>query len=195
MSDSVLNDLTAALDLIVLEAIPTGGFRRVEYSHVPEWFFARLHDEGGGGPVPLQQAFPVLDPFLREAEALWAGGTDGRADSEPFVVAGSAGRDVPVIATALAISGRRYLLIQHDASYQARHQVFQAARDRALEHERTLKQLHALRKPIAALVRAADDPALAPESSPAAATIRQHAAALRGLLEELQDPRAGTPKR
>ncbi len=183
-SDSILNDLTTALDLILLESLPSGGFRRVEFSHVPQWFFAAFHDAGGGSPVALEQAFPVLDAFLKDAEGLWSGGVDGRKDSEPFVVADSAGREVPVIATALEIRGRRYLLIQPDASYSERHQILQTARERALEHERTLNRLQALRKTIAALIRLADDPALAPDSSPAFGSIRQQLGALRSALDE-----------
>lgn len=184
-SDSVLNDLSTALDLIVLEALPSGGFRRVEYSHVPEWFFARFRDAGSGNPVALQQAFPFLDAFLKDANVLWSGSIDGRKDSESFTVTDSAGRDMALVATALAIRGRRYLLVQHDAAYEERQKTLQTAREHALEHERTLKQLHALQKPIAALVRIVDDPALASDSSLATSRLRQHAGALRAMLDAL----------
>lgn len=186
MPDSILNDLSTALDLVVLEALPTAGFRRVEYSHVPDWFVGAFHDAGGPNPVALEQAFPVLEGFLREANAAWLAGSDARRrDSEPFVITDSTGHEVPVIATALAIRGRQYLLIQHDAGYQTRQGILQAAREHALEHERTLTRLHALRKPIAALVRIAEDPGLASDASPAAASLRDHAAALRALLDAL----------
>jgi hypothetical protein len=192
-SDSVLNDLTTALDVIVLEALSTGGFQRVEYSHVPRWFHAAFHDAAGGRPVSLQQAFPVLDAFLKDADKLWAGGVDGRADSEAFVIADADGRDVPLVATALAIRGRKYLLIQHDGSYHERQKILQSARDHALEHERTLKQVNALRKPIAALLRAVDDQSTS--ESPSGTAVRQHASALRSLLDELpQTPRPATAR-
>jgi hypothetical protein len=185
MPDSILNDLSTALDLVVLEALPTAGFRRIEYSHVPDWFVAAFHDAGGRNPVALEQAFPVLQGFLREANAVWLAGSDARRDSEPFVITDSTGHEVPVIATALAIRGRQYLLIQHDAGYQTRQRILQAARDHALEHERTLTRLHALRKPIAALLRIAEDPGLASDVSAVAASLRDHAAALRAVLDDL----------
>jgi hypothetical protein len=192
-SDSVLNDLTTALDLIILEALPSGAFKRIEYSHVPRWFYAAFHDAAAGRPVALQQAFPVLEGFLKDAERLWAAGVDGRRDSESFLIADSEGREVPVVATALAVRGRQYLLVQHDASYQERQQILQRARDHALEHERTLKQLNALRKLIAALLRAVGDESAS--DSPSGAAVRQHASALRSLLEELpQPPRPATAR-
>jgi hypothetical protein len=195
VADTVLSDLSNALDLIVLEQLPAGGFWMVADSHMPEWFLSTFRHAGGAEPVALREAFPVLDAFLREAEPLWSGGTDGRKDSEPFIIVDPSGRALPVTATAIAIRGRRYLLIQLDARFEDRQRILQTARDHALAHERMIRQLQALQKPIATLARLADDLCFTDPQHAAADGIRQQVDTLRSLLEELPHaPSGATPK-
>ena len=180
----------------MLEPLPAGGFWKVADSHLPEWFLGTFKHAGGGEPVTLSEAFPVLDAFLREAEPLWSGGKDGRKDSEPFMIVDPSGCTLPVTATALAVRGRRYLLIQLDAWFEDRQRILQTARDHGLAHERMIKQLQALQKPIATLARLAEDPSLTTDPQHAAADgIKKQVDTLRSLLDELpHTPSGATPK-
>jgi hypothetical protein len=195
VADSVLNDVSTALDLIVLEQLPAGGFCKAGHTYTPTWFDSAFGNARASDARSLLDAFPVLDAFLQEAEALWSGGADGRLDSEPFIVVDRSGSDVPVAATALAVRGRRYLILQSAAWFDERRRDLQTARDQALAHERTIKQLHGLQKPIATLARLVDDLELTSSDRHAAATaIRQQVQVLRGLLDDLpRAPRGATP--
>ena len=195
MADSVLNDLSTALDLIVLEQLPAGSFCKVGTTFVPAWFDSAFANATSGDALSLADAFPVLDTFLQEAEALWTGGAGGRLDSEPFIVVDGSGSEVAVIAIALAVRDRRYLLLQSDAGFTGRRRELQTARDQALAHERTVRQLQGLEQPIAALARLVDDPEFAKDDSRAARAIRQQVQVLRGVLDELpRAPRGATPR-
>jgi hypothetical protein len=195
VADSVLNDVSTALDLIVLEQLPAGGFCKAAHTYTPAWFDGAFGNASTSGAISLLDAFPVLDAFLQEAEPLWSGGADGRIDSEPFIVGGRSGSEVPVTATALAVRGRRYLVLQADAWFNERRRDLQTARDQALAHERTVKQLHGLQKPVATLARLVDDLEFSDDRNAAARAIRQQVQVLRGLLDELpQAPRGATPR-
>jgi hypothetical protein len=196
VADSVLNDLSTALDLIVLEQLPAGGFCKAGPTYTPAWFDNAFGNAATSDAISLLDAFPVLDAFLQEAEPLWSGGADGRLDSEPFIVVDRSGSEVPVTATALAIRGRRYLILQSAAWFNERWRDLQTARDQALAHERTVKQVHGLQRPIATLARLVDDLELNATDRDAAATaIRQQVQVLRTLLDELPPaPRGATPK-
>lgn len=196
MADFVLNDVSTALDLIVLEQLPAGGFCKAADTYTPTWFDSAFGNAGDGDGISLVDAFPVLDAFLHEAEPLWSGGADGRIDSEPFIVVDRSGSEVPVAATALAVRGCRYLILQSAAWLNERRRDLQTARDQALAHERTLKQLHGLQKPIATLARLVDGLELVSNDRDAAVrAIRQQVHVLRGLLDEMpQAPRGATPK-
>ena len=191
----MLNDLSTALDLIVLEQLPAGSFCKVGTTFIPAWFDSAFADAASSDAVSLADAFPVLDVFLQEAESLWAGGADGRLDSEPFIVVDRSGAEVAVTATALAVRGRRYLILQSDAAFTERRRELQTARDQALAHERTVRQLRELERPVATLARLVDDPEFVKDDSVAARAIRQQVQVLRGLLDELpRAPRGATPR-
>ena len=196
MAESVLSDLSRALDLIVLEQLPGGGFLKARDSYIPNWFLGAFRHAVGEDPVSLQDAFPVLDTFLKEAEALWSGPTEGRADSEPFIIVDRSGTELPVKATAVAVRGHRYLILQLAIEFNERQQMLQTAREQSLAHERMVRQLQDLRKPIATLALLVDDPAFTTDvQHPAANGIRQQVAALRGLLDELPRTSQGTTRK
>jgi len=195
VAESVLSDLSTALDLIVLEQLPGGGFLKARDSYIPNWFLGAFRHAVGEDPVSLQDAFPVLDTFLKEAEALWSGPTEGRADSEPFIIVDRSGSELPVKATAVAVRGHRYLILQLAIEFNERRQMLQTAREQSLAHERMVRQLQDLRKPIATLAQLVDDPTFTTDvHNPAANGIRQQVAALRGLLDELPRTSQGTTR-
>ncbi len=194
MNDSLLKDLATALDLVVFERLPAGGFCGALDSSAPGWF-VQAFQQAGEEPLSLLNVFPVLDAFLQEAETLWSTGGDGRTDSEAFVIADGAGHDLPIVATALAVGGRCYLIMQPAIAFTNTQRILQTAREQSLAHERLVKQVQALQKPIATLGRLVGDTTFTSDGSPAAEAVRQQVDILRGLAGQLpQAPHGTTPR-
>lgn len=194
MADSVLTSLSSALDLMVLEQLPAGGFCRALDAPDPHWFAQAVQHAEGDEPLSLLDVFPVLDAFLDAAEAVWSGAAR-RAESEPFVIADADGRDLAVVATAASVGGRRYLVLQPALAFMDTQRLLQTARDHSLAHERLVKQLQALQKPIATLGRLVNDPSFTSDGLPAADAVRQQVEILRRLAADLPHVAQGvTPK-
>jgi hypothetical protein len=195
MAESVLRDVSTALDLMVLEQLPGGGFSRTLDFPEPGWFVRAFQRVTADEPLSLLDVVPVLDAFLQDAETFWSSGTEGRTDSEPFVIADEAGTELAIVATALSVRGRRYLVMQPAVAFKDTQRLLQTARDQSLAHERLVRQLQALQKPIATLGRLVGDPAFTSDGPPAADAVRQQVDILRGLAGELpRAPQAATPK-
>jgi hypothetical protein len=185
VSNAALADVCSALEFVVLERLD-GGFVRMGDYPLPPWFvrvFIQAQNEG----VTLTSVFPVLDSFLSEADQFWTSIGDGRLSSEAFMATDSLGEELAIVATAVGARGRRFLLMQPDASFPERRRVLQIARDQALEQE-----------PIASLAALAAD---LPASPPADAhreqieRIATHVSTLQRIVGELpQAPRGASLK-
>jgi hypothetical protein len=199
VSESVLAQLAAALDMVVMEQVPGGTFRQIGDAPPPEWF-TRLYRTAGRERRPtLAQSFPGLSSFLSDAEAFWDRHDGGRLDSGDFLIADASGRDVPITATAVALKGRRFLVIQRAADFEDRQLLFQRAREQALRHEQVIKKVDSLRRPLATLVRLADElarPALSGHQREQVTGIKDHLQTMSGVLDELPRlPKAATRKK
>jgi argininosuccinate lyase len=88
--------------------------------------------------------------------------------------------------------------MQPDASFPERQRVLQVAREQALEHERLVKQLQELRKPIASLAALAADlatPASAEAQRAQIERIASYVSTLQRIVGELpQGPRGASLK-
>src|SRR5918995_5425566 len=155
VSNAALADVCSALEFVVLERLD-GGFVRMGDYPLPPWFvrvFIQAHSEG----VTLTSVFPVLDSFLSEADQFWDSIGDGRLSSEAFMATDSLGEELAIVATAVGARGRRFLLMQPDASFPERQRVLQIAREQALAYERLVRQIQELRKPVDSLAGLAAD--------------------------------------
>ena len=196
MSNAALADVCSALEFVVLERLD-GGFVRMGDYPLPPWFvrvFIQAQNEG----VTLTSVFPVLDSFLSDADQFWTSVGDGRLSSESFMATGSRGEELAIVATAVGTRGRRFLLMQPDASFPERQRVLQIAREQALEQERLVKQIQELRKPIASLAALAADLPAAPPADAHRVQIERiatHVSALQRIVGELpQAPRGASLK-
>ena len=196
MSNAALADVCSALEFVVLERLD-GGFVRMGDYPLPPWFvrvFIQAQNEG----VTLTSVFPVLDSFLSDADQFWTSVGDGRLSSESFMATDSLGEELAIVATAVGTRGRRFLLMQPDASFPERQRVLQVAREQALEHERLVKQIQELRKPIASLAALAADLAAPPSAEAQRAKIERiasHVSTLQRIVGELpQGPRGASLK-
>lgn len=196
MSNVALADVCSALEFVVLERLD-GGFVRMGDYPLPPWFvrvFIQAQNEG----VTLTSVFPVLDSFLSEADQFWAGIGDGRLSSEAFMATDSLGEELAIVATAVGARGRRFLLMQPDASYPERQRILQRAREQALEHERLVRHIQELRKPIASLARLVADLAAAPSTGAPRAEVERianHVSTLQRIVGDLPEgPRGASAK-
>jgi len=196
VSNAALADVCSALEFVVLERLD-GGFVRMGDYPLPPWFvrvFIQAQNEG----VTLTSVFPVLDSFLSDADQFWTSVGDGRLSSESFMATDSLGEELAIVATAVGTRGRRFLLMQPDASFPERQRVLQVAREQALEHERLVKQIQELRKPIASLAALAADLAAPPSAEAQRAKIERiasHVSTLQRIVGELpQGPRGASLK-
>jgi hypothetical protein len=196
VSNAALADVCSALEIVVLERLD-GGFVRMGDYPLPPWFvrvFIQAQNEG----VTLTSVFPVLDSFLSEADQFWTSIGDGRLSSEAFMASDSLGAELAIVATAVGARGRRFLLMQPDASFPERQRVLQIAREQALEQERLVKQIQELRKPIASLAALAADLPAAPPADAHRAQIERIAtdvSTLQRIVGELpQAPRGASLK-
>jgi hypothetical protein len=196
VSNAALADVCSALEFVVLERLD-GGFVRMGVYPLPPWFvrvFIQAQNEG----VTLTSVFPVLDSFLSDADQFWTSIGDGRLSSEAFMASDSLGEELAIVATAVGTRGRRFLLMQPDTSFPERQRVLQVAREQALEHERLVKQIQELRKPIASLAALAADLPAAPPADAHRAQIERIAtdvSTLQRIVGELpQAPRGASLK-
>jgi hypothetical protein len=189
--EPVLATLVALLDVVVLERLHGGAFRQLGGQPSPAWFVETFVGEEPGAPVTLVQAFPVLDAFLSEAEIFWERTGFGRLEGEAFVVTGPGGHNLPLSAVAVAMEGRRFLLIQRVAGFDDRQHILQRAREQALAHEQIVKQIHALRRPFAKLTDLTGQLALSGEPSEAQ---RALLSGIHAEIETLGQVLDGLPK-
>jgi hypothetical protein len=199
VSASMLSTLMSILDIVVLERLPGGAFKLLAHDPAPSWFTEAFSSALEGAPATLAQAFPILDPFLSEAEAFWGRTNYGRLDGEAFVVAGPGGRNLPLVTVAVALDGRHFLLLHRMAGFDDRQQILQRARERMLEHEGVVRRIDNLRRPFTRLNRLVSElEGSAGLSEPQRAVLTSAAtelAALGQVLDELPKLPPGTAVR
>ena len=187
MPEQMFGELMSALDLIVLERQPGGALVQLGGHLPPAWFTLAFNAVGRRQDVTLLEAFPILDSFLSEADAFWNQKYEGRLDGEPFVIS-NAGRNLPLVPTAVAMKGRAFLLLQRVPGFEDRQDILQRARERALEHEQVLKQIDGLARPLAALSHSVDEleaMALDDNQRKRVANVREAVAALTKAFDAL----------
>jgi len=196
---TMLAALIAMLDTVVLERVEGGAFRQLRHEPSPSWFDEAFRDAARGAPVTLLEVFPVLDSFLTEAEVFWSRMAYGHLEGEALVVTGPGGRNLPLVATAVALEGYHFLLLQRVTGADDRQHILQRAREQALEHERVVTQIDALRRPVERLTRVVrelaggTDPA---ELQRAVASVQPELDTVREVLEDLpKAPRGTSPRR
>ena len=189
MGDS-LTDLSEVLDLVVLEQLP-GGFVQITAGSLPPWFVRAFRTAEDGHHVTLLDALPALDAFLVEASAFWDRATEGRLAGEPFLVTDGPNHEISVTATAAKLGGRRILLLQPEAGYTERQHILQRAREQALAHDRVVRRIQDLHRPIAELARQCDQLLTTEVSDDQRAMvggIAAQVATVREILDDLPRP-------
>jgi hypothetical protein len=177
----VLAEILARLDLVVFERLPEGVFQRVGTANPPEWFGRMFLDAAPETPITVAAAFPFLERFLSTAEAAWRQGDLRKLRSAAFAMADPAGGEIGLVASAIAVEHRRFLVLEASAEFDERRRMLQRAREHALAHEDHVRRTAALMTPVNAALKLAQQ--LADESG--------HPAEQRRLASELREQLAG----
>ncbi|BAZ12167.1 histidine kinase [Calothrix sp. NIES-4071] len=141
MSDSIIADLFAALDFLVLERIEPGSFRVT--GTIPDWLglFCRRQLESGMVLLIPEEEFPFLENFLIDAEEFWLEGGNTKIKSGAWVEYDRRGRERYFEASAISMEDKKILLIQLQCEdYTEKQSIIQKARENQLSHEQLVKE-------------------------------------------------------
>jgi hypothetical protein len=186
---TVFAEILASLDLVVFERLPDGVFLRVGPALPPGWFSRLFLHAAPESPIPVADAFPFLEGFLSTTEAAWRRGNPARLRSDLFTMADPAGGEIDLVASAIAIEHRRFLVLEASPDFVERRRLLQQSREHALAHEDHVRHTGALLTPVNAAHKLAQQ--LAAESSftaeqqRLASALREQLASIAGAIETL----------
>lgn len=186
MTDAVLAEILARLDIVVLERLPGGSFVRLGEAEPPRWS-TRLLPAAGDETGAIEQTVPFLESFLPDAEETWRAGGETPLRSDPFTVTDPSG-DVALVASALVVADRCFLIVESPYGFEERRQALQTAREQALAHEEHLRSTGALLTTVEAtqqLTRQLATSGLTPEQQDLVAGIGQRLASLSSSIASL----------
>lgn len=188
MTDTLLAEILARLDLVVFEQLPAGVFLRVGHVEPPSWFRRLFLEAAGNEPVTIAEAFPFVEHFLTDAENFWREGSERRLRSDPFTIADPERGEVPLVASAVAVGHRRFLVLERPPDFDERRGALQRAREQALDHEEHVRRTGALLAPVDAarqLTERLATSGLTPEQRALASGISEQLASLSTSIETL----------
>ncbi|MCS6807073.1 MAG: sigma 54-interacting transcriptional regulator [Acidobacteriota bacterium] len=146
MHELILNDLMAALDIVVLERQPNGAFHIL--SPTPEWFCG-IYPQAATGQTDFQpaHAFDFLDNFLIDAEAWWHDNQEGWLKSGPWQEADPSGCERYLQAIAIRAGSRKLLLLEQvTQAFEEKHAILQSAREVSLSKTKLEQSYEQVRK-------------------------------------------------
>jgi signal transduction histidine kinase len=136
--ESIIDELFAALNVVVMERMEDGSFKLV--GAAPSWFvqFYTDTDLQQEQLMPGQQ-FPVLDNFLIDAEAFWQKNEMGRIKSGLWTETDLLGQEFYLEASAVCLKEKKILLIA--SNYKEQQFLLQKARENSLNYYNLLKEV------------------------------------------------------
>jgi hypothetical protein len=155
VADTWVGGILTRLDLVVLERLPHGVFLRLGGGAPPVWFSPVMSPAPAGDAVTVATAMPFLEQFLAEAEPFWRDVREGRLRSEPFIVEDLESGELGLVATAISLGPRQFLVLGVAPDFEQRRQSLQVAREGMLEHEQHVRRTGALLGPIERMQRRA----------------------------------------
>lgn len=197
MTDAVLAELLTRLELVVLERLPGDVFVRFGSAQPPSWF-SRLPLNSRDEPIAIEQTMPFLEHFLTEANDAWRAGDEQRFSSEPFTVTDTTGGEVPLVASAVVVADRCFLILESPPDFDERRAALQTAREHLLAHEEHVRRTGALLGPIDAarqLMQQLTASGLAPEQENLTARISQELETLSAAVQSLAPLPKGVSRR
>jgi hypothetical protein len=143
VTETLFAHLFRALDLAIIERVSDGLFRML--TPAPAWLDRAFDAAPAGARDSIDGAFPFLEDVVHQARGAWS------ADDTPQVYgpfAASVGdQELLLRATALNVDGRTLLVIERLQGVADARPMLQKARERMLEGEQLVRQVHALYPP------------------------------------------------
>jgi hypothetical protein len=136
MDASLLADVCAALQILVLERLQGGSYHVI--GGIPDWF-RRVHAEVIPARNDLQpgRLFPFLKNFLLDAEAFWGEDAEGVLKSGPWRELDRSANELYLEASAVCWGAERFLLIANsEMDYGEKRSIIQKARENNLQQHR-----------------------------------------------------------
>lgn len=107
----------------------------------PAWAKA-LWKVSSATSFPLAEKSPFLENFIQQAIEYWESRAAEPPESGVWTEQDSTGKEFNLEASSLWLDGKRILLVRNlGATFAARQQVFQTARDFLLAHERLIREI------------------------------------------------------
>lgn len=140
-NDSILNEVFATLDVMVVERSANGSFRSI--GSVPSWFiWLYPQAEGNTENLQLAQFSSFLENFLIDAEEFWQAQRPGQLRSGTWSENGAAGKEDHLEAAALSVGTRKILLIELlGSAYEERRRLLQIARENILVQHQLMHEV------------------------------------------------------
>src|SRR5271168_1914316 len=140
-ANSIIESFLANQGYALFEYLGGGEFAAI--GDCPSWceeiWGAEVHN---ANHVKLAENSAFLENFLVDAEESWNSSDAGSAGSGNWIERAANGREVPLEAFALALDGKKVLILQNLSSTFAEQQRwFQTARDSLLAHEKLLTEI------------------------------------------------------
>jgi signal transduction histidine kinase len=135
--DSIIDELFAALNVVVLERVENTAFKLVGIP--PSWFVQFYADTDLQQQFIPGQKFPVLENFLIDAETFWQENETGRIKSGIWTETDLLGEEFYLEASAICLNDKKILLIA--SNYKEQQFLLQKARENSLNHYNLLKEI------------------------------------------------------
>jgi len=137
----ILEKALAEMGFALLEHRGNGEFLAI--ARLPAWFLEIWTEAGtGSGPIPISRQSPFLENFLLEAENYWKSPESAVCQSETWIEKSLSGREIPVQAKAMLLSGQRILTLFSPVSqFREQTKILQTARNALLDHERLAREI------------------------------------------------------
>jgi signal transduction histidine kinase len=134
-----LNDVAAALGVVVLERIGAGMFARV--GAPTRWWCDRVGDDTGR-TLDIVELFPFLGVFMPDAEALWKSRHPTPIASDMWTETDKQGHDYHLEAFATCVGGASVLVIgRNNQAFLQRQLLVQRARELRATYDALMREL------------------------------------------------------
>ncbi|HBE32787.1 MAG TPA: ATPase [Cyanobacteria bacterium UBA11368] len=140
MSESITDQLFAALNIVVLELIEDGSFKVI--GQIPDWLSQFEPDIASKRDGLTLEKFHFIANFLIDAENYWNSSEPEPLISGIWIETDVSGNEYQFEATAISLRDRKILLIELlKSAYQDKQLIVQKGRENRLIYERLVKEI------------------------------------------------------
>lgn len=140
MSESITDELFAALNIVVLELMDDRGFKVI--GQVPDWFSQFERDIASKRDRLTLEKFHFIANFIIDAENFWNSSEAEPLSSGIWIETDLSGKEYQFEAIAIRLRQKKILLIELlNFAYQDKQLLIQKGRENRLIYERLVKEI------------------------------------------------------